>query len=482
MPDTKSKSQNFLDKFLGRYGKGSLRQRVSNNERKITLLKNIIRAPKAISPEFKGLGKSPIEPLEDIHESLDELIAVIRQDAKLDDQKAEYERLKKEREARDAKEKKLEKTNWDGVKKIGAKILKPFQSIWDKIWGFVSKILLGNILMRILGWMGDKKNQEKLKNIFRFMKDWWPALLSAYLLFGNAFGRMIVGITAKVALWTATIVKTLIPKLLLALTQLKASKFMRFLGGGKGKALLMTGGLMMATPGLIDRFTDGGEEESIQPSTEPPSVSPNQVQEFAQGGFVSGPSGVDKVPAKLTAGEFVMSKGAVQKYGAGTLAGMNAAGGGTNLPTMNYNQGGLVAKYYSPGSRISLPSFSYSSSPRRPDQHFHGGGLVNNLVQNFEGGGLVGDLSKFTTKATSDLNIGEANAETLALAAQELKLNIPGPPSKGVAVVQNSSVQSYIQQQQEKRSKTETQGNKIPEFDAEAWMSKEKIKVLGISL
>ena len=51
-----------------------------------------------------------------------------------------------------------------------------------------------------------------------------------------------------------------------------------------------------------------------------------------------------------------------------------------------------------------------------------------------------------------------------------------------MAVVQNSSVQSYIQQQQEKRSKTETQGNKIPEFDAEAWMSKEKIKVLGISL
>ena len=119
MPDTKSKSQNFLDKFLGRDGKGSLRQRVSNNERKITLLKNIVRAPKAISPEFKGLGKSPIEPLEDIHESLDELLAVIRQDAKLDDQKAEYERLKKEQDARDAKEDELENTKWEGIKKVG---------------------------------------------------------------------------------------------------------------------------------------------------------------------------------------------------------------------------------------------------------------------------------------------------------------------------------------------------------------------------
>ena len=38
-------------------------------------------------------------------------------------------------------------------------------------------------------------------------------------------------------------------------------------------------------------------------------------QKLKQGGFVSGPGGVDKVPARLTAGEFVMSKGAVQKYG-----------------------------------------------------------------------------------------------------------------------------------------------------------------------
>jgi hypothetical protein len=64
-----------------------------------------------------------------------------------------------------------------------------------------------------------------------------------------------------------------------------------------------------------------------------------------QGGFVSGPEGVDKVPAKLTAGEFVMTKGAVEKFGEETLAGMNAAAGGTNTP-MNggYFGGGLVIK------------------------------------------------------------------------------------------------------------------------------------------
>ena len=49
-------------------------------------------------------------------------------------------------------------------------------------------------------------------------------------------------------------------------------------------------------------------------------------------GYVSGEKGVDKVPARLTEGEFVMSTGAVEKYGLDTLESMNAAGGGTNIP------------------------------------------------------------------------------------------------------------------------------------------------------
>ena len=81
------------------------------------------------------------------------------------------------------------------------------------------------------------------------------------------------------------------------------------------------------------------------------------TQQFKQGGFVSGPAGPDQVPARLTAGEFVMSKGAVEKYGVNTLAAMNAAGGGTNIPTITnesptimseYNSGGIVdrSRYY----------------------------------------------------------------------------------------------------------------------------------------
>jgi hypothetical protein len=59
------------------------------------------------------------------------------------------------------------------------------------------------------------------------------------------------------------------------------------------------------------------------------------------------PVGTDTVPAMLTPGEFVMSRGAVQEYGADTLASMNAVGGGTNRPRM---LGGTV--YASGGGQV----------------------------------------------------------------------------------------------------------------------------------
>ena len=48
----------------------------------------------------------------------------------------------------------------------------------------------------------------------------------------------------------------------------------------------------------------------------------------------------------LTPGEFVMSRGAVEKYGVGTMKSMNAAAGGTNEPELKsvpyFNEGGNV--------------------------------------------------------------------------------------------------------------------------------------------
>ena len=62
-----------------------------------------------------------------------------------------------------------------------------------------------------------------------------------------------------------------------------------------------------------------------------------------RGGKVPGGGNKDTVPAMLTPGEFVMSKGAVEQIGVENLMAMNKAGGGTNKPQlMKFAGGGVV--------------------------------------------------------------------------------------------------------------------------------------------
>jgi len=71
-----------------------------------------------------------------------------------------------------------------------------------------------------------------------------------------------------------------------------------------------------------------------------------------KGGKVPGSGNKDTVPAMLTPGEFVMSKGAVEQIGVEKLMAMNAAGGGTNKPQlMKFAGGGVVPD--PPGPRRS---------------------------------------------------------------------------------------------------------------------------------
>ena len=72
----------------------------------------------------------------------------------------------------------------------------------------------------------------------------------------------------------------------------------------------------------------------------------NEVLEYASGGVVKGPGGVDNVDAKLTAGEFVMTKKAVNKWGIGFFESLNAMVGSRNDGhlTGRYEEGGIVTE------------------------------------------------------------------------------------------------------------------------------------------
>jgi hypothetical protein len=81
-------------------------------------------------------------------------------------------------------------------------------------------------------------------------------------------------------------------------------------------------------------------------------TAPNNIMGYNKGGKVPGQGEGDTVPAMLTPGEFVMSKGAVDQIGADKLMAMNAAGGGTNQPKlMKFAGGGMVPGIDPPSGR-----------------------------------------------------------------------------------------------------------------------------------
>ena len=77
-----------------------------------------------------------------------------------------------------------------------------------------------------------------------------------------------------------------------------------------------------------------------------------KVIRYNKGGKVPGSGNRDTVPAMLTPGEFVMSKGAVNMIGADKLMAMNSAGGGTNQPKMmKFAGGGIVPGIDAPSGK-----------------------------------------------------------------------------------------------------------------------------------
>ena len=232
----------------------------------------------------------------------------------------------------------------------------------------------------------DEDNQKKLSAIGDFFKNHWPVLLAAYLLFGNSIGRLVVKLGGLAIKWTLKL-GALIAKSLIPLAKKLGMK--KSLGVGS----LIVGGTMLGA-----RLLDGGEGDEVEPEQEP--------EEMSKGGRVPGSGNKDTVPAMLTPGEFVMSKGAVQKYGTDTLHSMNSVGGGSGNPsfsngTMYASSGGEVPTNKEPGGRNKIKSGDESD-----------GGLLGNIGRMF-GFGKSKSVSKKDEDSKSSGSGLSKNAKAL---------------------------------------------------------------------
>ena len=487
----------------------------TSSRKKYKITKKTIAPQKLLNPSklapTKGGGEGG--DLLVIKEKVVAIEALLGEQYKLQEENAKDAKQEAEKKRRSLKERLLEGAGKvsAGIKKAADAVLKPFQSIWSKILGFLETIFLGRVLYKILEWGGKKENQDKIKSIFRFMKDWWPALLASYLVFGNGLTSFAIGLIAKLGWWTAKLMGPVIKGLLAAATKMGPWGWgaLAVLGGGAAAYMMTRGG-------------DGGEE------TEVPSVTPrgdrtelenqkfdemSEAKGFKQGGFVSGPAGVDKVPARLTAGEFVMSKGAVQKYGVNTLLSMNAAGGGTNRPTPmgRYNEGGSVTNgatemlinmdmlglpglggggggtnsitdkspYLSTGKKIknvgnmlALP-FRDRTIDRDPRSDF-----ASDIVQGFQGGGQVKQIGDNKTGVAEKTHLIQFTKTKRVKGGKQMEATITPLPGKKpkVVVVDESSSDNF------QADTPQGDNQEIPNFDAKVIRNSKKMEVLGISI
>ena len=305
-------------------------ERSNVNARKISIIKNILGYQKS---ELKE-NLSAISPQALMLRNLDEILKAIRDEDKQEKKDSEYERKKRENEKRRLRETKLEE-RFKKLKQVVAGVISPVKKILDGIIKAFIALVAGKFFIKLLNYLTDPKNQKKIESVTKFLSNNAPKLFAAYVLFGTLFGRSVRKLASFLIKGSLRLAGA--GALLLKRLGLKgAGRLARTFLGPKGKLIsfgieaLATVGAFKAIEGLVSSLRGGGEEKA-----------------FSGGGLVDGPYGNDRVNARLTDGEFVMSAPAVAAIGPAVLENINEKYGGSNKPrtvggTLMAQEGGLV--------------------------------------------------------------------------------------------------------------------------------------------
>ena len=145
------------------------------------------------------------DDVDGLNARLDDLLDNIRTMNEIEEQQAEVKRQKEEKKKRKAKEKKLESFK----KFIFAPIKKAFQPVQNflqKFFDAVIKVVFAKAFIKLIDWFSDPENRGKIDSIFRFVKDFWPAIAAGFLLVGGALGLLGLKILGPIALAVGALV------------------------------------------------------------------------------------------------------------------------------------------------------------------------------------------------------------------------------------------------------------------------------------
>ena len=339
--------------------------------------------------------------LENIAKNVSDIAGILQQQYKQKQNAASSDRKKAEQANRNLKESNLEKSV--GILgKTAEKMIAPVKSLLEKIFDFFLNILIGRFLVKFIDWFGKEENQKKVSSLIRFFKDHGLKLLAAYLLFGTSIGRFATRFAVSLVKGSVRLLKA----------TAKFAKANPLAAAAIGVGALGAAAIAQNQKGTaVVKDPENPDKSQMDDTRDFGGMTGSPMGGlFSGGGKVNGAKGTDKIPAMLTDGEFVMSKGAVQKYGVDTLEAMNAAGGGTNQPKVVGNKvyasvggyvGGQRAKRHlgkrgtpDPNGEKKSSSPSIPSSAIKPRQVL----ALKNGIQ----GKLNPVTGKFTPKAFTE--------------------------------------------------------------------------------
>lgn len=351
----------------------------------------------------KLLGGTKVQPLkitpkkqEKQDDSLQKLVSGIRRGVesiaasltnqnKLLNKSYDSDRKRAENEKRSKREEGLESKGGLGSALIGAtkKILAPFESIFDRIFKFFFWILLGRAFMKLMDWLSNSQNQKKIESLGRFLKDWWPAILTGFLAFCTPLGGFVATITGTLLRGLLTLA-TINPALTAMIgsgvlaawagstwgdrVKKQDQEFDKLKPGYSEQPSPQKSFLDYASSGGLggQMFNRGGMVKNL-----PTPISARNIS-FASGGGITNNSGIritgagpDTQLIAAQPGEVVMNKAAVNAIGADRLLSLNSAYGGANANTPSYsnnirlaNTGGLIEAFKNGGKVGGGSNFS----------------------------------------------------------------------------------------------------------------------------
>ena len=410
-------------------------------------------------------GQKTGAALTSISQNVNAIKKLVTNQNKLEKDKADDTREAREKKKRSMKENLLEggKKMYDKVAGAFGKVLEPAKGIFQSIFKFISLFLLGAGLMKILDWFGDPDNKSKIQSIFRFLKDWWPAIIASLIPFLGGI-PLVIAVIGLVVGYLPKLIDTV--KMLFGFGKKVDEEIAK---NEKDLEKSDTDVKLDEQAGEDPPGqTETGEQIDTTGAGEQPNVS--EPQQFNQGGEVPGQGNKDTVPAMLTPGEFVLTKEAVNQVGADTLYGMNAAAGGVGKPSQQPKAKPAKKKMKTSTVGTMMKMGGLKMGGMTNNMSYAGGGQVP--VQNYFMGGLVKKVGGVLAKTPQ--------ARLIKFAANQIrKSGVTPPVSKALKALKNLGGVPSTSSMDDVTMPDEPT-DRIPSFDVIAPGGRAKEQTLGI--